>query len=120
MGPNQHSVRIFTHVPPHLISHLPPPTSLLSDPCPCWTPLPPAPLTVTALLSLQVKASAAQEGNADPLAPRWRAVGLLQEQWSGLVEGYQARARAEGSSPATVNGSNTVGSGVRLRGSLLV
>ena len=106
-------------------SHISPLTSsptshycFLSDPCPCWPcpcstpipgPLPPAPLTVTALLSLQVKASAAQEG--DPLAPRWRAVGLLQEQWSGLVEGYQARARAEGSSPATVNGSNTVGDG---------
>lgn len=64
-----------------------------------------------AWIRQQVKASAKKENDA--LAPRWRAVGLLQEQFRGLVEGYQARAQAEGASnhSATTanNGSDTVG-----------
>ena len=40
---------------------------------------------------------------------RWRAIGLVQEQFSGLVEGYQARANAEGSTASARDGSPTVG-----------
>ena len=40
---------------------------------------------------------------------RWRAIGLVQEQFAGLVEGYQARANAEGSTATARDGSAKVG-----------
>lgn len=39
----------------------------------------------------------------------WRAIGLVQEQFQGLVDGYQARASAEGSTELARNGSLAVG-----------
>ena len=39
----------------------------------------------------------------------WRAIGLVQEQFSGLVEGDQARANAEGSTASARDGSPNVG-----------